>query len=293
MSDLSIVIVSYNTCEMLRSCLNALPAAAGNLVTDVWVVDNCSTDGSQAMIEQEFPAIHLIINSENSGFAKANNQALQQCTGKYRLILNPDTEPEPGSLAILTEYLANHPDVGAVGPKLLNSDGSLQRNGRPFPTPWHEFQGHFRLRRIDRWFFRKIHEYGRDNFDIEWDSDHVSGACLMMPSAVMNQIGLLDESFFMFYEEVEWCWRVHNAGYRVMYVPRSRVVHHWMGSVRSKPREMQRQILQSCLLYYSKTAGPGYQASARVVVFLASLRGSYIRMGVAVKSALRRLKIIR
>src|SRR5688572_5439191 len=127
--DLSIVIVSYNTREMLRACLNALPDATRGLTVETFVVDNASPDGSADMVAEAFPSVRVIANPDNAGFTRANNQALRISTGRHVVILNPDTECEPDSLTALVGYLDTHPAVGAVGPKLLNSDGSLQHNG--------------------------------------------------------------------------------------------------------------------------------------------------------------------
>jgi N-acetylglucosaminyl-diphospho-decaprenol L-rhamnosyltransferase len=291
--DLSIVIVSYNTRDMLRDCLRSLPAATLGLTIETYVVDNNSPDDSAGMVAAEFPAVHLIANKDNAGFTRANNQALRQCVGRNALILNPDTEPEPGALAILSRYLDEHQDVGAVGPMLLNTDGSLQHNGRPFPTPWREFIGHSGLRNLNRAAYDRKYEYGRDNFDVECETDQVSGACLMVPHAVMDKVGMLDEDFFMFYEEVEWCWRIRKAGYRVFYVPQSRVVHHWMGSVRQQNRAMTRRLFQSSLIYYRKTAGWGAQLAIRGVALIGTTKNDLLYLGVAVKRRLRAAHLIK
>ncbi len=291
--DLSIVIVSYNTQDMLRACLQSLPAAVDHLTTEVFVVDNNSPDDSAGMVAAEFPQVHLIANQDNVGFTRANNQALRQCVGRNVLILNPDTEPETCSLAVLARYLDAHPDVGAVGPKLLNSDGSLQPNGRPFPTPWREFIGHSGLRNLNRAAYDRIHEYGRNDFDVEWETDQVSGACLMLPHVVMDKVGMLDEDFFMYYEEIEWCWRIRKAGYRVMYLPQSRVVHHWMGSVRQQNKAMTKRMFLSSLIYYRKTAGWGAQLAIRGVMTMGIIKNELLYLGVAIKRKLRALKLIR
>lgn len=291
--DLSIVIVSYNTREMLRDCLRSLPAATEGLQVETFVVDNASPDDSAAMVAAEFPDVRLIANSENVGFARANNQALRLTLGRHALILNPDTEPEPDALALLVRYLDEHSEVGAAGPKLLNSDGSLQHNGRRFPTPWREFLGHSGLRNLNRAAFdRKLH-FGRDNFDIEWETDEVSGACLMVRHTVMDQVGMLDEDFFMFYEEIEWCWRIRKAGWKVVYVPQARVVHHWMASVRQQSRAMTARLFKSALTYYRKTSGLPSQIAIRGVMLIGLTKNEFLHFGVAVKRQLRAAKLIR
>lgn len=291
--DLTIVIVSYNTRDMLQDCLHALPAAAQGLTVETWVIDNHSPDASAGMVDAEFPGVRLIANANNPGFARANNQALKQARGRHVVILNPDTEAEPNSLTRMVEYLDANPDVGAVGPRLLNTDGSLQRNGRPFPTPWREFIGHSGLRRLNARAYDDEYEYGRYDFEQTWETDYLMGACIMVPQRVMAQVGMLDEDFFMFYEEVEWCWRIRKAGYKVMYLPAARVVHHWMGSVRQQNRAMTAHLFQSALLYHRKTAGMGERTVMLGVVGMGLAKNEILHMGVAVKRRLRAHKLIR
>jgi GT2 family glycosyltransferase len=286
--DLSIVIVSYNTKEMLRDCLNALPAAASGLEFETFVVDNNSPDQSADMVAGEFPNVKLIANTENAGFTRANNQALKISSGRHIVLLNPDTEARPGSLATLVDYLDARPDVGAVGPKLLNTDGTLQKNGSSFPDPLTDFLvisqlGNLNRPAIDRRVWR------RDDFDVECDVPQVSGACLMVRGAVMKQVGMLDEDFFMFFEETEWCRRIRNAGWTVAYVPQAVVVHHWMGSVRQNSRAMTNRLFKSSRIYYRKTGGRATQLANRLVLTFGTARNEFIHFGVAVK---RRLRIL-
>ena len=284
--DLSIVIVSYNTRDMLRDCLHSLPAASEGLSTDIWVVDNCSPDASAAMVAAEFPDIHLIANQENAGFTRANNQALRQTASRHCVILNPDTECRPGSLTGLVRYLDTHPDVGVVGPKLLNTDGSLQANGARFPNPLQDFLVVSGLRRFARRRFERWSRM-REDFDQECDLDVVSGACMMVRGSVMAQVGMLDEEFFMFYEEVEWCWRIKKAGWRVVYVPSAVVVHHWMGSVRQNSQAMTERLFQSSLIFYRKTGAPLAQLANRCTAAYGSAQNRFIHAGVRVKRLLR------
>jgi GT2 family glycosyltransferase len=291
--DLAIVIVSYNTRDMLRDCLLALPASTQGLTTEIWVVDNASPDGSVEMVRQEFPHVHCIANTDNAGFTRANNQALAQTYARHALILNPDTEPEPNSLTLLVRFLDAHPETGAVGPMLLNSDGSLQHNGRRFPTPWREFLGHSGLRNLNRAHFDRNLEYGRDDFDTLCEVDQVSGACMMVRGEAMRQVGMLDEDFFMYYEEVEWCWRIRKAGYKVFYVPESRVVHHWMGSVKQVSHAMTKRLFRSALTYYQKTGTPLQQLAIRGVMLMGVAKTQFIQCGVQVKRVLRKKGLVR
>jgi len=290
--DLSIVIVSFNTRDMLRDCLASLESATSPLHTEVFVVDNNSADASTEMVRTEFPGVTLIANNNNPGFAGANNQALKRCKGRNVLILNPDTVPEAKSLLFLSNYLDEHPDVGAVGPMLLNTDGSLQRNGRTFPNPYREFLGHTGLRNLINGSRGPGWEYGRSDFEVEADTDSVTGACMMLPMHVMDRVGMLDEEFFMFYEEVEWCWRIKAAGLRIVYLPQSRVVHHWMGSVRLQSRVMTIRLFQSMLIYYRKTGTPAQRVGAHVVYVAGYLRNELLYLGVKVKRLLRKCRLL-
>jgi len=291
--DLSIVIVSYNTREMLRDCLNALPAGAQGLTTEVFVVDNNSPDGSIEMVQKEFPSAICIANRDNAGFTKANNQALKLAQGEFVVILNPDTETELRSMTTLVNFLREHPDTVAVGPKLLNTDGSLQHNGRRFPTPYREFLGHSGLANWNRVKFDREMEYGREDFNLLAEVDQVSGACMMVPKRVMDEVGMLSEDFYMYYEEVEWCWRIRQAGYKVYYVPNARVVHHWMGSVRQASHAMTARMFKSALTYYQKTGTPRQRLAIRGVIVMGLAKYQFIYFGVRVKRVLRRLKLIR
>lgn len=287
--DLCIVIVSYNTREMLRDCLLSLPAATADLSAEVWVVDNNSPDSSADMVSTEFPAVRLIANRENAGFTRANNQALRQSTARHVLLLNPDTVAKPGSLATLTAYLDTHDDVGAVGPKLLNTDGSLQPNGARFPHPMNDFLVISEIRSLFRARFERFSRM-RDDFDQICELDVVSGACMMVRGSVMEQVGMLDEDFFMFFEEVEWCWRIKRAGWKIVYLPTAEVIHHWMGSVRQDSKAMTARLFKSSEIYYRKTGTPWTRLANRGVMAFGFAKNEFIHMGVRVKRWLRSLR---
>lgn len=242
------------------------------------------------MVAREFPHVHLIANKENRGFAYANNLALQRSGGRHCLLLNPDTEPFPQSLTCMVRYLDAHPEVGAVGPMLLNTDGTLQPNGRRFPSPARELLGFDVVRKLVARCGGMRLEFGREDFDTECQVDHVSGACIMVPRRVVEEVGMLDEAFFMFYEEVEWCWRIKQAGYKVVYLPQARVVHHWMGSVKKQYRLMARLLLKSSFIYYKKTASWPVRVLAGAIAVARLMRNELIHTGVAVKRLLRRFR---
>lgn len=240
---LTVVIVSWNTRELLRACLSSLQAELARLeletgeekgqVAEVYLVDNASADGSAQMAREEHPWVHLIANEDNRGFAKANNQAFALAKGRYVLLLNPDTEVKPGALKVLIDFLKDHPKAAIVAPQLLNSDGSVQRSCREFPT----FKGMlYELIGLSRLFpnnaeFRRYKMLDFDH-DVERTVDQPEGACLLVRREIFETIGTLDEGFFMLFEEVDWCFRIVKAGWEIWFTPRAQVVHHYGQSIK-------------------------------------------------------------
>ncbi len=288
--DVSIIIVSYNTRDMLGDALAAIPLAVHPHRYDVWVVDNNSSDGSALMVRERFPDVVLIENDHNPGFAAANNQAITQCSGRNVLLLNPDTEARPGSIAQLIDYCELHPGVGAIGPKLLNTDGTVQLNGARFPSPVRELLHYMGLQRLIPAENLLKYRYGRADFSLEAEVDQVSGACIMVPAAVLSKVGSLDDGFFMFFEEVEWCWRIKQAGFKVIYLPAACVVHHWMGSVRANYRAMERELNKSRRRYYRITGNVCVRIGGELCSTVASARAEIFWLGSRVKRSLRALK---
>jgi GT2 family glycosyltransferase len=277
---------------MLQNCLLSLPEAAGCTTYSVHVVDNASIDGSPEMVRTLFPDVHLIANSSNIGFARANNLILKSLASRCALLLNPDTEPYPHSIERLCLFMDAHPDAGACGPKLLNTDGSLQPNGAFFPSLTRDFLAVTGLRRLANKRFEITMVNGRENFDILAQVDQISGACLMVKKEAIDRVGILDDRFFMFAEEVEWCFRLKKAGYNVYYVPDAHVTHHWMASVRQSGKAMNAQLYRSQLLYYQITSGSLKAFIFRFILLLALIKNNCLYFGVAVKQLLRKMKLI-
>jgi N-acetylglucosaminyl-diphospho-decaprenol L-rhamnosyltransferase len=239
--DLSIVILNYNTREHLRACIGALLAegstslSGGAVQAELLVVDNASSDGSADMVAAEFPWVDLIRSPRNGGFAFGNNQALTRARGAHILLLNPDTLIPPGGIGRLIERLEAHPEAGIVGPKLLRPNGSMHLAcRRSFPTPptaFYRFSGLARL-------FPTSPRFGRYNLtfvdpDLPMEVDAVCGACMLVRREVLERIGLLDERFFMYGEDLDWCLRARDAGWTVRYEP-SVVVQHQHGAASRK-----------------------------------------------------------
>ncbi len=290
---LQIVIVSYNTVDFLRKCLQSIPESVGDVTTYVSVVDNQSGDGSVSMVREEFPNYELVESGSNLGFAAGNNVILERVDANFVLLLNPDTEAAPSALKLMVDFLSSHSEVGVCGPLLLNSDGSLQGNGRKFPTVWREFLGVSGLRRFNMKRFELNHGFGRANLEVSCEVDEVSGACLMVRGDVMKKIGTLDSRFFMFYEEIEFCHRVKAAGYKVFFLADAKVTHHWMGSVKKVGKQMTAQLFKSQLLYYQKTAGPLSVLAIRIIVLMGMSKNNFIHAGVAVKRSLRNMGVLK
>ncbi len=288
--DVSIIIVSYNTRDMLRDAIRAVPAAVEPYSYELWVVDNNSTDGSPAMVLENYPNALLIQNNNNPGFAAANNQAIAQCHGRHVLLLNPDTEAKPGSIAKLIHYCDLFPDIGAIGPQLLNTDGSVQLNGANFPSPVREILNYTGLQRLVPCMKWLEYRYGRTDFSVKAEVDQVSGACIMVPAAVIDKVGPLDERFFMFFEEVEWCWRIRKAGYNVLYLADAVVTHHWMGSVRSNYHAMERELNKSRRQYYRITGNILTRIGGEICCTVAGARAEFFWLGSRVKRLLRSIR---
>jgi GT2 family glycosyltransferase len=237
-ADLSIVIVSWNVRDLLRRCLQSIVTGAqhghGDRVfqidgweVEILVVDNASTDGSPEMVRDEFPRIHLIANEENRGFTAANNQGLALSQGRYLLLLNPDTEIVGDALATMAGYMKANSESGALGPRLLNTDGSPQSSRRRFPT---FLTALVESTVVQEWWndnriLRRYYMADSDNYVIQ-SVDWLVGACLLVRRQAYEQVGGLDEGFFMYSEELDWCRRIKGADWEVVYLPNATVIHH-------------------------------------------------------------------
>jgi N-acetylglucosaminyl-diphospho-decaprenol L-rhamnosyltransferase len=264
--DLSIVILNYNTREPLRACLASLQSegstslAGGPIQAEAIVVDNASSDGSADMVEAEFMWASLIRSPRNGGFAYGNNQALRRARGTAIMLLNPDASLPVGSIARLLERLAAHSDAGIIGPKLLKPNGSMHLAcRRSFPTPSIAF---YRLSGLSRLFPRSP-RFGRYNLtfvdpDLAIEVDSVCGACLLVRRSVMDRIGLLDERFFMYAEDLDWCLRTREAGWTVRYEPDIVVQHQHGAASRKRALRTTYHFFRAMDLFYRKHYVDGY-----------------------------------
>lgn len=227
MADVSILIVSWNVRDLLLRCLESLPAGAAGLTFETIVVDNASSDGTVEAVRMAFPAVQLIANPENKGFTGGNNQALAVSTGDFLFLLNPDTVVQPGAVTALHHTLLSHPQTGIVGPRLRYADGTTQPSRRRFPTIATLFTESTIVQEYlpGLGLFKRYYCDDRP-VDKAQQVDWIVGAAMFVRRAVYTQIGGLDEGFFMYSEELDWCRRVAAAGWQIAYDPEAEVIHY-------------------------------------------------------------------
>ena len=254
MLDLSIVIVSYNTRELLRSCLNSIYASQGDFGYEVSVVDNCSHDNSATMVRDEFPQVRLIVSETNNGYAWANNQGLRHSTGRYVLLLNPDTLLPPDALQGMLDFMDSHPQAGATGPQLVREDGSLDLAcRRSFPSPEVSVYRMVGLSKL----FPKNRRFARYNLtflspDEVTEVDSVVGAFMMVRREAMEQVGLLDENFFLYGEDLDWAYRIKQAGWKIYYNPQVTVLHYKREATKQNRLKARYEFYRSMYLFHQK-----------------------------------------
>jgi len=275
--DVSIIIVSWNTREILRDCLASI-AHQTQSSHEVIVVDNASTDGTQDMVVEDFPDITLIANTENVGFAAANNQGLTIAKGAKLLLLNPDTIILDEAIDRMIKWLDMHPDVGCVGCQVWEDEETIQHTCFAEPHPVNLAIGEFNLYRLARW----LPIFGRPEYT-GWDRketrqvDVVSGMFMLVPRTVLESVGLMDEAFFVYSEEADWCRRIRDAGWLCVFAPVARILHLDGGSkstvqIRSR---MYVQMQKSKMIYIRKHYGRIGEWSVRAVFVTGALmRGS-------------------
>ena len=261
---LSVIIVSYNTRQLLEKCLEELFKQTSQTAMEVFVVDNNSADDSCKMVKQKFGQVTLIANKENRGFAAANNQAWQRCTGKYILLLNPDAYVKPNALANAVAFMEAHPKCGLCGGRLVKPDGTLDPSARKFPNFLTKLFTISGLRnRFPRSAFFSGHEYGDFDHTSAIEVDWVPGTFTLFRREMLNQTGLFDERFYIYFEETDLCKTAKKMGWKAYFIPDAEVVH--VGGACSKTRKDQKfdtggaQVLtfrmRSEWLYYHKNFG--------------------------------------
>jgi len=274
--DLSIIIVNWNTKDLLIQCLKSLEQTLQRLKMEVFVVDNGSVDGSVKSVREKFPGAIVIQNPINLGFAKANNQALILSKGKYILLLNPDTQEKEGAIETLRAFMDNHPEAGAAGAQLLNSDGSKQNSIANFPSLATELLNKSLL----RWLFPKTFPGKERNISEPIEVDSIIGACMMVRREAMEQVGLLDEDYFLFLEETDWCYRMKKAGWKVYHVPQAEVYHFQGKSAEKDKKRAKVEYYRSRYQFFKKNRG-SWQWSVLLIGLLIKLGFEFLSMVIA------------
>lgn len=269
--DLSVIVVSWNVRDLLRRCLASLAGSRDKLAMQVIVVDSASADGSAEMVAADFPWVDLIASPENVGFPAGNNLGLPMARGRFIFLLNPDTEVVGDALSTLVAFLEANHDVGAAGPQLLNPDGSVQSSRRRFPTlataffesTWLQPLAPRRL--LSRYYALDLPD------DATADVDWLTGAALMTRQEVVEQVGGLDEGYFMYSEELDWCHRIRDAGWRVVYLPAAQIVHHVGKSSEQAVTARHINFQRAKLRYYRKYHGNGAATLLRLFLLASYL----------------------
>lgn len=310
--DLSIVIVAWNVREYLAACLDSIAAAPldilppgrdnsrivstteNTVAAEVIVVDSASSDGTPTMIRARYPWARLIAEDENIGFVRGNNRALEIASGRHLLLLNPDTVVHDDALNRLVAYLDAHPDVGIVGPHVLNADGTHQSTRRRFPTRALAFfestwlQGCAPQAMFDRFTVRD--QPDDSTYPVDW----VQGCALMARRAVYEQIGGLDTAYIMFSEELDWCKRAKDAGWGVVYVGDAFITHYGGKSTGQAQANKHIHFQQSKIRYFATYHGRGFALALRVFLVLSyfvQLITEAVKVLLGHKRAMRRARI--
>jgi GT2 family glycosyltransferase len=273
--------VSWNAKDYLQTCLKSIFSTAELLDVQVLVVDNASSDGSAVMVTNEFPHVNLFAETENSGFACANNKALALSRSPYVLLLNPDTVVYPGALQSMIEYMETHPTIGACGCRLIHPDsGKVETAARGYPQLLPLFWNLCYMDRLfphNRFFSAYLMTYQSE--DTPYEVDWLTGACLMVRRTAVDEVGYLDPNFFMYCEDIDWCYRIKRTGWGIAHLP-SVMIGHYRGQsskLRRRPLETHlsiwgaRQYTRSILYFYQKHYGSTHAVFLRLILVLTAI----------------------
>jgi GT2 family glycosyltransferase len=289
--DLSIIIVNWNTKDLLRDCLNSVYSNGDYLTIEVFVVDNNSSDGSKQMIRESFPHVILIENETNVGFSVANNQVFPLCSSNLVMLLNPDTRLSNGTFNILIDYMKEHPNAGAVGPKIIHPDMRLRVLSCGYqPTLKTMFNQYFFLSTL----FPNLNTFRGTNLimgihdDINREVEWLSGACILVRRNIIDEIGGLNEEWFMYAEDMEWCQRMMASGWKIYHLPEA-VIEHRMGASSDQNKEVSTMWVKSLRSYFIGSRNPSRFQLFIFDVILVS--GLFLRAGIyAIRSFVNKKK---
>ncbi|MBX4258437.1 glycosyltransferase family 2 protein [Clostridium estertheticum] len=268
--DISIIIVNYNTKQLLADTIQSVIDTVGQITYEIIVVDNASSDGSIEMIKKQYPKVNLIENKDNLGFPKANNIGIKQAGGRYVLLLNSDTKVLDNCIQKCLEYMDGNIEAGAIGCKLLLTSGKLDHAcKRGFPTPEASLYYILKLHKLFP-HSKKFGEYTLNYLPIDEinEVDALTGAFMMVRKKVIDKAGLLDETFFMYGEDLDWCFRIKEAGYKVIYYPEAVTIHYKGGSSKRKRYKTIYEFHRAMYIFYNKHYRDKYNFIITGIVFV-------------------------
>lgn len=278
---LSVTICSWNTVALLDQCLASVEAVRGEANFETIVVDNGSKDGSAQMVRDRYPWVRLLAQDVNLGFTGGHNLAIRERRGEHAFLLNSDATLHPGCIPELLRFYAENPQAGIIGPRILNPDGSLQMSCRKFPIPAAAL---FRNTLLGKLF--PNNRFSREYLMEDWDHsavrdvDWVSGAAMFVSKEVIEKVGLMDEAFFMYCEDVDWCFRAHQGGFRVVYLPTAVVTHAIGKSTDQAANRMILRFHRSMLYFYKKNLLPTRPAVLRPIYWFGALLALTLRASI-------------
>lgn len=279
--DVSVIIVNWNTRDLLRDCLNSLRERAGDVSLEVIVVDNASRDHSTEMVAADFPEVRLVVNDDNRGFAAANNQAIALARGRYVLLLNSDTRILDRGIEKVVRFADGQPQAAVIGGRTLNADGTLQWNCYQFPSLLNLALSLSRLFVL----FPRNRFFGRSrmtwwDYDTVREVDAVAGCFMLVRRTAIDEVGPMPEEYFMYSEDTDWCWQFHRRGYKTMYTPETVVMHLREASSSQCAEDMHILQRRSLLKFLEKKSGRATRRLANVMFTLASA-GRLLSLGLA------------
>jgi hypothetical protein len=266
--EVSIIIVNWNAKDLLKNCLKSIYANHPKSEFEIIVVDNNSSDGTVEMILKEFPKVHLIQNKKNFGFAKANNIGIRNSKGKYLALVNSDVEVESGCFDNLVNFMKQNKNIGVVGPLILNPDRSIQATCRYFPSLWRSICEAFWLNKLFRSSFLSAERMLYFNGKTTLRTDVLSGCFWLINEEYLDKVGLLDERFFIYAEDIDWCKRFWEAGYEVVFYPEANAIHHSGGSSTIEPLRFSREQIKARFLYWQKHFSKNLAMSFLIILIL-------------------------
>ena len=263
--DISFIIVNWNTCDLLLDCLHSIRNTVTGFTYEIVVVDNGSGDGSVQAVKKQFGSQALLIeNRDNRGFARANNQALGIAQGRFIILLNTDTILQEGSISTLIAFLENNPSAAAVGPRMIDRDGSLQNSFDNFPSLTTELLNKSLLRALFPERYAGKISLASEPFEV----DSIIGACMAIRRDAIQQVGPLDEDYFFFLEETDWCFRLRAAGWKMYHHPAAEIIHLQGQSKKRRPAQARIEYYRSLYLFFKKNRSTVSYALLRIVRFV-------------------------